>query len=217
MTRETEQEAIKRKPLLDTNYTPQTMQFTKLPMKGDVFLLCEVPLGQAPCGSAVYGKVDEMSPAPPLAWTPLPLAWTPLPGPPWKRFALMTEDLCLHDLWKTRRTRKNRRHYRQETSHCSCLEHCFLFSLHLRHTAQVFFLLFLFAVDFDPSRTPPRVDGTRFSHFDVPVSMAEAAKSHSTHTLQIPFGQGNATRKTRLQKQDADCNEHFSDCTARPE
>ncbi len=27
-------------------------------------LLCEVPLGQAPCGSAVYGKVDEMSPAP---------------------------------------------------------------------------------------------------------------------------------------------------------
>ncbi len=25
--------------------------------------------GEAPCGSAVYGKVDEMSPAPP-AWTP---------------------------------------------------------------------------------------------------------------------------------------------------
>ncbi len=42
-------------------------------------------------------------------------------------FALMKEDLYLHDLWKTRRTRKNRRYYRQGTSHCSCLEHCFLF------------------------------------------------------------------------------------------
>ncbi len=30
-----------------------------------VALLCEVPLGQAPCGSVVYGKVDEMSPAAP--------------------------------------------------------------------------------------------------------------------------------------------------------
>ena len=30
-------------------------------------------------------------------------------------FALMKEDLCLHDLWKTRRIRKNRRHYRQGT------------------------------------------------------------------------------------------------------
>ena len=39
--------------------------------------------GEAPCGNAVYGKVDEMSPAPspsPHAWTPLPPAWTPL-GP----------------------------------------------------------------------------------------------------------------------------------------
>ncbi len=41
------------------------------------FLLCEVPSGQAPCGSAVYGKVDEMSPTPHLdpPWTPPPFCW----------------------------------------------------------------------------------------------------------------------------------------------
>ncbi len=68
--------------------------------------------GEAPCGSAVYGRLDEMSPAPLQ------------PGPP----SLDPPPMCLHELWKTRRTRKNRRHHRQGTSHCSCLEHCFLFS-----------------------------------------------------------------------------------------
>ncbi len=53
---------------------------------------------------------------PPPAQTPHP---DPLPpGPP----------PGLHDLWKTSRTTKNWRHYRQGTSHCSCLEHCFLLS-----------------------------------------------------------------------------------------
>ncbi len=40
--------------------------------QSSTFLLCEVPLGQAPCGSAVYGKVDEMSPAPPPGTPPSP-------------------------------------------------------------------------------------------------------------------------------------------------
>ncbi len=43
-------------------------------------LLCEVPLGQAPCGSAVYGKVDEMSPAPPVP--PHTPRTPPVPPPP---------------------------------------------------------------------------------------------------------------------------------------
>ncbi len=30
---------------------------------------------------------------------------------------------------KTRRTKKNQQHHRQRTSHCSCLEHCFLFRM----------------------------------------------------------------------------------------
>ncbi len=51
---------------------------------------------------------------------PLPPPLQPLPGSP---------PHGLHNLWKTRSTRKNRRHYRQGTSHCSCLEHCFLFVL----------------------------------------------------------------------------------------
>ncbi len=74
--------------------------------------------GEAPCGSAVYGKVDEMSPAPCLLPLPLPNPppLTLLPGPP----------CSLHDLWKTRGRRKNQQHYRQGSSHCSCLEHCFL-------------------------------------------------------------------------------------------
>ncbi len=51
------------------------------------------------------------SPSPtPCAQTPCPQ--TPTLGPP---------------LQKTRRTRRNQRHYWQGTSHCSCLEHCFLF------------------------------------------------------------------------------------------
>ncbi len=71
--------------------------------------------GEAPCGSAVYGKVDEMSPyAPSPSPTPCPQTLgLPCPQTPPR---------------KTRRTRKNRRHHRQGTSHCSCLEHCFLFS-----------------------------------------------------------------------------------------
>ncbi len=57
-------------------------------------------------------------PLPPCPLTPHPQTPLPLdpPGP----------------LWKTRRTRKNRRHYQQRTSHCSCLEHCFLFSVSRR-------------------------------------------------------------------------------------
>ncbi len=43
--------------------------------------------GEAPCGGAVYGRVDEMSPAP-----------CPLPG---------GGVGFQHDWWKTRRTRKN--------------------------------------------------------------------------------------------------------------
>ncbi len=50
---------------------------TMLTMLRQPALLCEVPLGQAPCGSAVYGRVDEMSPAPSPFPLPLPLAWTP--------------------------------------------------------------------------------------------------------------------------------------------
>ncbi len=52
--------------------------------------------GEAPCGSAIYGKVDEMSPAPypltPLTLPNSPPLDPPAPGPP---------------LQKTRRTRKN--------------------------------------------------------------------------------------------------------------
>ncbi len=54
-------------------------------------LLCEVPLGQAPCGSAVYGRLDEMSPAP----SPSP---SQLPGPP----------AWTPPTWKTRKTRRTR-------------------------------------------------------------------------------------------------------------
>ena len=57
-------------------------------------------------------------------WMKCPLPPLPNPLPP-RPFHL--EPPCgLHDLWKTRRTRKNRQHYRQGTLHCSCLEHCFL-------------------------------------------------------------------------------------------
>ncbi len=71
--------------------------------------------GEAPCGSAVCGKVDEMSPTPSPSPNPTPPAGPPSP--------------CLDPppAGKTRRTRKNRRHFQQWTSHCSCLEHCFLF------------------------------------------------------------------------------------------
>ncbi len=61
--------------------------------------------GEAPCDSAVY------NPPPQATLPPDPLPSDPPPP------------------WKTRRIRKNRRHYRQGTSHCSCLEHCFLFDL----------------------------------------------------------------------------------------
>ncbi len=55
------------------------------------------------------------SPCPnPTSPQPDPPSWTP-PGQ--------------HDWWKTRRTRKNWQHYRQGTSHCSCLEQCFLFHI----------------------------------------------------------------------------------------
>ncbi len=75
-------------------------------------------------------------------WMKCPLSPCPLPrpgAPPhWKittvEFALMKEDLCLHDLWKTMKTRKNQRHYRQGTSHCSCLEHCFFLLFRSRST-----------------------------------------------------------------------------------
>ena len=53
--------------------------------------------GEAPCGSAVYARLDEISPAP-SPQTPLPLPHPPLPDPPAAE--------------KTRKTRKNRRHYR---------------------------------------------------------------------------------------------------------
>ncbi len=56
---------------------------------------------EAPCGSAVHGKVDEMSPA-------------PLPHPPTQTSPAAEPPLWLdpppprqHDWWKTRRTRKN--------------------------------------------------------------------------------------------------------------
>ncbi len=70
------------------------------------FLNCAKSLqGEAPCGSAVYGKVDEMSPPPP----PGPPAWTP--PPPDKEDKEESTTLPTP----------------QGTSHCSCLEHCFLF------------------------------------------------------------------------------------------
>ncbi len=58
--------------------------------------------GEAPRGSAVMAR-----------WMKYPLPPSPHLDPP-------------PLVGKTRRTRKNR-HYRQGTSHCSCLEHCFLF------------------------------------------------------------------------------------------
>ncbi len=62
-----------------------------------------------------------MSPTPtPKPHDPGPSApGPPTPGPPAPRPPLA----CM-----TRRTRKNQRHYRQGTLHCSCIEHCFLFS-----------------------------------------------------------------------------------------
>ncbi len=69
-------------------------------------------------------------PLPPPPLPPLP-PW-PLPNPlphPWMVDPPLPLDPHPHgqyDLWKTRRTRKNWWHYRQGTSHCSCLEHCFL-------------------------------------------------------------------------------------------
>ncbi len=59
--------------------------------------------GEARCGSAVYGKVDEMSPAPlPLPQPPSLLP--PVPGPPlW----LDPPPCGQYEWWKTRRTRKN--------------------------------------------------------------------------------------------------------------
>ncbi len=54
--------------------------------------LCEVPLGQAPCVSAVYGKVDEMSSAP-SPQTPLPLP-PPPPKPPYLNPPLWLNPPC---------------------------------------------------------------------------------------------------------------------------
>ncbi len=59
---------------------------------------------------------------PPL---PLPQLHSPLPDPP-SPARPPSSTGPPPPCW-TRRTRKNRRHYRQGTSHCSCLEHCFLF------------------------------------------------------------------------------------------
>ncbi len=65
-------------------------------------------------------------PLPPLNSHPLPQPPSPCPDPP-----PLDPPCPQNPLWKIRRTRKNWRHYRQGTSHCSCLEHCFLF--HMQH------------------------------------------------------------------------------------
>ncbi len=78
--------------------------------------------GEAPCGSAVYGKVDEMSPAPLPLTQPPPLPPNPPPPPP-------TPPLPLPDPPQRRQGRQGRIDNiigRQGTLHCSCLEHCFL-------------------------------------------------------------------------------------------
>ena len=66
------------------------------------WMKCPLP----PCPSPNPPPLPLPDPPPPAR--PPPPAWPPPKG-------------------KTRRTRKNQRHYRQGTSHCSCLEHCFLF------------------------------------------------------------------------------------------
>ncbi len=67
--------------------------------------------------SAVYGKVDEMSPTPLPSPNPPPPCQTPIP----------------HQTPQHRRQggqgRINDITGRQGTSHCSCLEHCFLLDL----------------------------------------------------------------------------------------
>ena len=66
--------------------------------------------------SPAPSPLDPSPAGPPCPQTP------PAPRPP------LDPRGGQHDVWKTRRTRKNRRHCRQGTSHCSCLEHCFLFA-----------------------------------------------------------------------------------------
>ncbi len=100
-----------------------TAHLSLCPIKWSARCCAKSLQAEAPCGSAVYGKVDEMSPTPPPS-TPLPSS-NPLP-PPKPPLPPDPPPPTRPPLRKTRRTRKNR-HHRQGTSHCSCLEHCFLF------------------------------------------------------------------------------------------
>ncbi len=71
-----------------------------------------------------------MSPAPSPSLQPPspPPCWTPSPdGPP-----CQTPPPCGED----KEDKENRRHYRQGTSHCTCLEHCFLFGFVVQPKVQ---------------------------------------------------------------------------------
>ncbi len=81
--------------------------------------------GEALCGSAVYGSWTEMSPTP-VEPPPPPPSQTPQPDPPDPPM-----DSMQHDWWKAREDKEELMTLPmlQGTSHCSCLEHCFLFVL----------------------------------------------------------------------------------------
>ncbi len=79
--------------------------------------------GEAPCGSAVHGKVDEISPAHPQPPPPPP---TPASNPPAPEPPCPWTPPSLHGR-QGGQGRIDNITGRQGTLHCSCLEPCFLF------------------------------------------------------------------------------------------
>ena len=100
-------------------------------LEQEVVSCCSKSLqSKAPCDSAVYGSLDEMSPAPCLSPNPPPPP-DPLPQPdplPPTRTPLQRRQ--------GGQGRINNITSWQGTLHCSCLEHCFLFPVSVLKISQ---------------------------------------------------------------------------------